>query len=217
MALAYIPLDSIQYSFLSRLDQNQEVGLATWFSQTLLFISAVAGLTIAEITRRKKDIKHASPWLILGGILLFFSIDEGQQIHELFVRPAQLLFHVDGGAFGVGWTIFGLLFIAIALVILWKPLRYLPARTKKLLLLASVCFFGGAIGVETIASYVATDHSIITDIINGRPVYNVATYIPFIFLFTLEESLELIGASLFVYMSLDYLRGKKVSLDVGAK
>lgn len=29
VALAHIPLDSIQYSFLSRLDQNQEVGLAT--------------------------------------------------------------------------------------------------------------------------------------------------------------------------------------------
>lgn len=169
------------------------------------------------MTRRKKDIKHASPWLILGGLFMFFSIDEGQQIHELFVRPAQLLFHVDGGAFGVGWTIFGLIFLAVACVVLWKPLRYIPSRTKKLLLLATIVFFGGAIGVETIASYVATDHAVAMDIINGRPVYNVATYIPFIFLFTLEESLELIGASLFVYMSLDYLKGTKIGIDVTDK
>jgi hypothetical protein len=121
---------------------------------------------------------------------VFLSLDETAQLHELSIRPLQDGFGATG-VFYYAWIIPAGLCIALFAVAYVNFLASLPARTRRLFLVAGITFVGGAIGVEAISGKHASLHG------EGNLTYHLIT--------TLEELFEMAGLVLFIYALLDYI------------
>lgn len=188
---------------INRLDLNQEISLPTWASQILLALSA--GL-LGLITYYKKHRQQAYlyHWLILTIGFLYLSLDEGAMLHEIFNEPMADLFSTSSGYFHFAWVIPALLAVSLLAVIYLRFWLHLPRYTRFLLALATLTYVGGAVGVEMLSA-------------NHFSTQGQDTLPAYVLWGALEEGLEMLGASLFVYTFLDYLRIMKVRLALSFK
>ena len=134
----------------------------------------------------------------MGIIFLYLGIDEGAQIHEIInaivqgVIPAQ-------GFFLHAWVIpFGIVFLILASY-LFPFLLKLEKRYQQLFFLSGSLFLLGGFFMEMWSGYRLDHYGF--DL--GYGLIN-----------TLEESLEMVGISLFIYSLLDYIKLYKLSLVV---
>ncbi|HWN68677.1 MAG TPA: hypothetical protein VNM90_13660 [Haliangium sp.] len=180
-----VPLLSLSY----------EHNLPTWYvvilHATCACLLVLHGLSLRSSSRNDATPGGAGPgsagparWLVLGGLFAFISMDELIQIHE----SASEWFDT-GGVFYFGWVIPAGVLVA-ALGLWYLPfLRALPARTRRRFILAGVTFVSGALLMELPLGYwterAGTDNL----------VYAGIDWI--------EETLELVGVSLFLLALLD--------------
>jgi hypothetical protein len=160
---------------------NAETNIATWLSSVMLLLTAALLAIDAAARRQRRDryARHAK-WLAL--MLLLMSLDETAAIHE---RTNYLLYPLNlTGFLYYPWVIFGTI-VVIALVAAFR--RYLwsfPPPIRRKLLLATVIFFGGAIGLEALSGWIAFNFPT-----SRRLSMAVAT---------LENILEMAGVWLFI-------------------
>ncbi len=179
--------------FLGKFNLNNEVGLGTWFSQIILF---VAGLLLFAIGLHYKKTQSSSmPWLILGVIFIYMSVDEGAALHELASYPTRYLLGGTSGIFTFAWVIPALIAVAVFGLTFFKFWLSLPAKIRGLFLISAAIYITGAVGLEMIgaAYYGANPGSMLNVTVSDS-------------LIAIEEGLEMSGVTIFIYSILSYMK-----------
>ncbi len=168
-------------------DFDTETNFPTLFSASILLFNAILLIIISKY----KKVKYSYLWLFLGIVFIFLSFDEILQFHEHLVEPMRTSFNASG-YFNYAWVIPYSFFIMVLGVCCYRLLfNYLPSKSRNLFILAGVLFLCGAIGMEMFCGKYAETYGEATE-----------TYF---FMYTIEETLEMLGASIFCYALLDYI------------
>lgn len=176
------------FGFVRLFGLEYENNLPTWF-QSIALLSCSAMLAIISVSDNR-ELRWASHWRVLSILFLYLSLDEVASIHELLVRPIQLLINPSGFLL-YGWVIPAIVIVSLLFLKYVKFLSHLPSQTKRLFLLAGAVYIGGAVGMEMIGGYI--------DTLLGRDnfVYLLST--------TIEESAEMLGILVFIHALLSYM------------
>lgn len=180
------------YGLVPLFDMDGEHNIPAYFSAIILLIAAFLLSTIASFKKRKGD-SYARRWRILSIIFLYLTMDEAACIHELLFRPTQEILGTGWlpSPF-LGWVIPGSALVLIFALSYWKFLLHLPAKSRRLFLIAGILYAGGAVGMELITIYYAN-------------LYGTKSLLPYAIMSTVEETLEMAGIILFIYALLDYI------------
>lgn len=174
---------------LIEFDVDKEHNIPTFFSTILLLLSA---LLLAAISIKKRRAPYARHWSLLPVVFFLLALDEGASMHEYLINPLRVALGATGLLYYT-WVVPGALFAVVFAACYLQFLSHLPARTRRLFVLAGVLFVGGAIGFE---------------LLEGQYFYHYGVREDFLYslLTALEEALEMTGVIVFIYALLDYLR-----------
>ncbi|OQY26860.1 MAG: hypothetical protein B6244_12340 [Candidatus Cloacimonetes bacterium 4572_55] len=177
------------FGFVPLFHLNQEGNIPTWFSSGILFIAGALAGMIALIKGKMEDTYYLY-WIGLCGVFIFLSADEAASIHETISEPLRKL--NLGGLLYYTWIAPASILVFFMGLIYLKFFWSLPKRTKILFIISAALFLTGALVVESIGGYL--------DDQSGRdtPVYELFSGI--------EETLEMLGVSIFIYSLLDYMK-----------
>jgi hypothetical protein len=179
------------YGLVPLFDLNGEQNIPTYFSASLHLFSSLLLAVITVLKRRAHD-PYTRQWAVLAAGFLFMAFDEAAGLHELMERPMQeLLGDRATGVFHFAWDIPGMLITIFFAGWFLKFLLHLPRKSMLLLLLAGGLFIGGAVGVELFEGRHAALH--------GSVNLTFDTYV------LVEETLEMVGITVFIYALLGYL------------
>ena len=191
------------YTFTFMFHLEQEGNLPTWFSSLQLF--AVAGL-FAIFARCHFDRRILRSWvlLVLPLVVLMMSIDEASQFHERVAAQIDRVLMPGGHRRGTSLPFTGLWVVVIGvpfLAFLVSLIRYLrgffavrPQVTSRLIL-GTVVFLAGAVGIESTANFV--------------PVDSVAHEVEVFF----EELFEMVGVTIILWGAVDLLHAEGFVVD----
>jgi hypothetical protein len=166
-----------------------EANIPSWYSASLLLLCSLLLAAIA-FAHKHHRLGHSVHWLVLSLIFAFLSLDETAQLHELSISPLRRMFDATG-FFYYAWIIPAGLCVALFVAGYLSFLAKLPARTRRLFLLAGAIFVGAAIGVEAVSGMQAS--------LQGED--NLTYHL----IITVEELLEMTGIVVFIYALLDYM------------
>ncbi len=167
---------------------TEEQNVPTWWSSFMLLADSVVLGAIATLKTKEKG-QFRKHWIGLAIIFCYMSIDELVEIHEWLNNIPALENH--HGAISYGWVIPAGVLVAIFAVSYLRFLLHLPPRTRILVALSGVLYVGGALGIELILGIWMDRH--------GELNFTWAM------IGLVEEALEIVGSSLFLYSLLGYL------------
>lgn len=175
------------FELTNRFDFDDESSVPTWFSHLLfLTVAATAGfIGCLEKMRSKKAL-----WWMLSGVFLALAIDEIATLHEFILQVVHLsaLGESNPSRYANAWVIV-LPFILLGLFAFLRfAVKHLPMRIIWLMALSAGVFLIGAVGVDIVTS------------VSERELYFTQGI-----LVALEEGLEVIGLSIFLYSLFVYL------------
>lgn len=177
------------YGLVKMANLSFEGNLPTWYSSLLLAACAAALILIAHLGA-KEGAAHLWHWRALAVIFLYISLDEAVIIHETFNSPLRTALELQG-VFYFAWVVPVAALLAVFLLAYLRFLKSLPRRSRLLFILAGAVYVGGALGTELPISAWYERHG--GDNI-GYGLLNLA-----------QESLEILGASIFLSALIDYL------------
>ncbi len=176
---------------------SYEENLPTWFSSGLLLACALVLASIA-VAKREARAPYVGHWWGLAAAFLYISLDEIVQLHE----HASAWFDV-GGVLYFSWVIPGAIVVALFALSYWGFLAHLPRSVRHRFVLAGAIYVGGALGLELPLGYWTERAG------NDNLTYGMIDLV--------EESLEMIGASLFLYSLLQYLAAPSGVVRISVK
>lgn len=177
-------------------DLGREGNVPTLFATGLFGLAALLLWGIGRAERRRAA--PAFTWLALAGVFGFLAVDEFAMIHESVNGFAAGLLAPEA-RFGSEWVlVYGALVAALAPACLPWLLR-MPARTRRLVVVAGAIYLAGAIGLEALGGQAP----------RGSVVRDLWTWV--------EETLELAGQLVFLYALLDYSRREHGALRLTAR
>ncbi|MFP4091029.1 MAG: multidrug transporter [Cyclobacteriaceae bacterium] len=182
----------LTWRFIRYFDFNGENNIPAFFSSIILLIAS-AILFIAYRTESARNlISKGRYWLILSFIFVFLAVDENVAIHEEVTKVVRPLLGNDlSGFLHWAWVVpYFIAFLAVAAYFMRFVLN-LPSFTRNLIFLSGFLFVFGAVGLELIEGYVYQRYGL-------NHIYNL-------FLYCVEELLEMVGVVIFIYALLDYL------------
>ncbi len=168
---------------------DAETNIPTWFNSMLLLVSSGLFIVIALHKRTTRD-KYRFHWFGLGFLWLIFSIDELAVLHEMLIKPMRDAVTLNNWFF-FAWVIPGLVFLGVLAIAYLGFFLRLSNRFKLLFLLSMAVYFGGAVGGEMLSGHFAQTI--------GQKNFTYAV------IASLEESIELTGASLLIFTLLKYI------------
>ena len=177
------------WGFVRLFDLDQEGNVSTWYQSMTILVCAGLLAAIAR-HRRRLGAPYAVHWTVLAVIFLGLSIDELASIHEMAIRPLREAWHLRG-ILHFAWVIPGGAFVLLVGLAYLPFLAALPARTRRLFIVAGALYVGGTLGMDLVGGYLADYHG------TGNLVY-VAAY-------TVEEALEMVGIVIFLRALMGYL------------
>jgi hypothetical protein len=178
---------------LAFFDAVREATVPTFFSALLLLACAGLAAAMAPVTGRRR-------WRLLAGALGLLALDEAVALHEATIGPLRDALDA-GGVFYFTWVIPGAALLAGAIVVFRSLLADLSPSERRLAVAATALFFTGALGFELAEGFVV-------DRYGQRALANIP-------LQTVEEALEMVGATLFLYALLERLEPWVATLRVG--
>lgn len=182
---------------LGKLHFDREGNPPTFFSVLMLLSSSLALVVIAVEQAHTRWRWH---WAGLAAGFLIIAYDEFAAHHELLIEPLRTRLGV-GGYLYFAWVVPGIALVVVIALVYLPFLAHLPRDSRRRLVLAAAVYFAGALGLEMIGGNYFEAH--------GRDTtYQLIT--------TVEESLEMIGAILWLYALMRYLtrEGKTFVLRV---
>lgn len=183
---------------ISLFNLSFEGNLPTWYSSLLLLVCALLLLLIAHLSAAA-GLPYPRHWRVLGLIFLYISIDEAVMIHESLNAPLRSVLAV-GGIFYFAWVIPFAAFLLLLLLAYLKFLLHLPRRFGALFVLAGAVYVGGALGTELPIGAWYDAHG------GDNLVYGLLNLG--------QESLEILGASIFCAALVGYLAARFGGLRV---
>lgn len=176
---------------------NDEANVPTFFAGLLWLLAAAVAWRLTQLSRGDSRAQRA--WLGILVVCLLIAADESFALHERLIDPVREATGADG-ILHYAWVIpYAVLALLVGLVLapfVWR----LGRPVNRLIVLAGGIFVLGALGMELAEGYIASG---LDDDVTTTPT--------FIALYTIEETLELVGVSLFIYALL--LQRKR--LDAG--
>jgi hypothetical protein len=155
----------------------------------LLFICGLLLGTIGWRHRRDGD-RFAIHWLALAAIIVYLSLDEAANLHEMLIVPLRRRLDTHGILY-FAWVLPGGVAVAAFGLTYLRFLLHLDQPTRRRFLISAAMYLGGALGMELVGGALAEAHSL------DSLLYIAAM--------TIEESLEMFGAAFFAYTLLTYL------------
>ena len=199
-SLYYLPDFPLRDSFVILFNVDAELNIPAVFAGLVLLICSILLAIIAygEKLAKRSYVNH---WRALSIIFLFMSLDEVIMLHEKTIEPLRDKLDTSGFLY-YAWVIPGAIFVVTLLLAFLGFVTALPAKTRRLILIAGTVYVGGAIGIELVGGYYAE--------LNSQ--YNITYAI----ITTVEEFLEMLGLLIFIYALLSYISSfmKGVSLQI---
>jgi len=170
---------------------SYEENVPTWYSSILLFATGALLLLIGA-EARKSRAPFGFHWYALAAGFFYISMDEVVSIHE---HAGWLRL---GGVLYFSWVIPAAVVVAIVGLSYIRFLKHLPPKTRLRFLVSGAIYVGGAVGMELPLGY-WTERSGTNNFVYGA-------------LDWVEESMEILGVTLFLLSLVDYLRARGVRL-----
>lgn len=167
---------------------DAESNLPSFFS-ALLLVSCAIGLFAISRHRTERE------WKWLSVLFLALAADELLAYHERMIIPLRDALGIERGPLYYAWVIPALVFVLAVAGLLMRFLSELDPRTRRSFLLAGALFLGGALLFEMLSGAAAT--------YRGEESPDVVWSV--VSLVTIEEVLEMLGASVFLVSLLDYI------------
>ena len=185
-------------SFVRLFRADGESNIPTWYSSSLLFVCATALALIGNMKLQRHD-RYALHWVLLGVGFIYLSIDEAALLHEMLNKPAEAVIS-PAGLLAFPWVIPGAIGVTLTAFIYTRFLFDLPPLTQRRFLLAGMLFVGGCLGMDMLGAWCFDRYG------SQSSLYRLAQVI--------EEGMELLGASFFLYALLRYLSGEEEDLII---
>jgi len=176
----------ISEGFWHLFDTAGEANITSWFSSVLLLINGALLLLITRVKTHSAD-SFARHWNILAWIFFFLSMDEIAGLHEKLIAPLRNATDASG-IFYFAWVIVAILFVLLFIFLYSRFLLNLPHKTAIQFVVAGAVFVIGALGFEMLGG-----------------IFHGVTYI-YRGLTVVEETLENLGAGLFIVSLLAYAK-----------
>jgi hypothetical protein len=179
----------IKLAYLFYLDGERN--FPTAFSTMLLLAAALLLTIITFLEWRQRG--HSIPyWALLTVGFAFMGVDEAWSFHEkLSASMRELLGGAHLGAFYYAWVLPALVLVLVLGLVFLRFLWRLPAATRVQFIVAGAVYVGGAVGIEMIEGLYDEVHG-------DRNLVTALTA-------TVQETLEMAGAILFIRALLGYL------------
>lgn len=176
--------------FVPLFDADGEQNIPTFWSVLLLLFSGLL-LAVVAALHRKQRLPYAAHWAVLSAGFLFMAYDEAFRVHETLIVPVgDLLGGTNLGLLYYAWIVPGAALVLVLALCFLRFIRHLEARTRLRFLIAGTLYIGGAIVIEAIGGSYAERVGL------NNLTYNLIT--------TVEESLEMIGLTVFIWALLQY-------------
>ncbi len=134
-------------AIVQRLYLDGDHNLGGLFSSVLLLgIAGLMGL-IAQ-TKGRAGQHNTRQWRVLAALTVLLAIDESLGFHEYAAYYVHLLLGTGGEAAHLGWAVLGMGLVAGFVAAFYGLLSSLPAHTRLRLIVASLVYVGGALGLE---------------------------------------------------------------------
>jgi hypothetical protein len=169
---------------------DAEGNIPTYFNSILLFIPAVL-LAIIAVWKNSRMDRFRFHWMLLALLFLLLSFDEAAVLHEKLIKPMRAALDL-GGIFYFGWVIPGLIIVGLLAIAFLRFFLHLDRRFKVLFFVSMTLYFGGVLGGEMVSGYFAESL--------GQKNFIYAAVA------SMEESVEMIGASFFIFSLLKYIK-----------
>ena len=170
----------------------------------LLLLGCAVLLGWSAYESKLKQDGLVKPWVLLALGFVFLGFDEASEMHELLTSPTRKL--LGGGDLGIlffAWVLPAGIAVLVVLLLFIPFLRKLAGDTRNRFLFAGAVFLSGAIGCELAGGKVAQ--------------WQGSANLGYFLLTTLEESLEMVGAILFIRALLIHLGSLNTSLRIEFK
>ena len=173
-------------------DLSKEWNFPTIYSALLLFLTAAVLLFIGAEQRRNyaADFRH---WIALSVIFCFLGFDEVLSIHNSAKHLVPVWFRhlaLLNQRWDLRWIVIGLPVTLVIAVAFLPFVRRLPRRTACGIVIAGTIYVGAALGLEVAGGWLIAKH--------GRNNWTYSAEV------VLEETLEMVGALMFVDVILAY-------------
>jgi len=177
-------------------DFNQEANIPSFFS-SLLFLAASFLLLFITVYKKSRKRKYWG-WLGLTILFFFLTLDEAVSIHEFLIGFFRKKLNLSGYLY-YAWVIpYGITLIILGLVYI-PFFRNLNSKLFFLMMLSAGLYLSGAIGFEMLGGKSFE--------VNGLSfTYRV--------LYTMEETLEMIGLAVFIYTLNWYISIKRQKVSI---
>lgn len=189
--------------FVPMFDLNTEANVPTWYSSSALLFAFMLLWFIADAKKRSGD-SFARHWRALSLVVLYLSIDEAAQIHELASEPIRSYLDMTqaSGLLHHTWILAGLVAVSVVGVAFIPFARHLPRRTFLLFLASAIIFVLGAIVLESIGgSYLGYAEQV-----NDKwTVLDKREDLVYSALYLFEELFEMLAVVLLIFSLFDYI------------
>jgi hypothetical protein len=173
---------------------SYEGNVPTWYTSLLLFATA-ALLFVIGAEARKSRAPFGAHWYALGAGFLYISMDEVVSLHE---HAGWLRL---GGVLYFSWVIPAAVVVALVGLSYLRFLMHLQRKTRIRFIVAGAIYVGGAVGMELPLGYWTERAG------TNNFVYGAIDWV--------EESMEILGVTLFLLSLVDHLRDRGVRLLFG--
>ena len=165
---------------------DAEMCLPAWYSSYLMLFAAGLMAVIARLTARNGG-GMVGYWIVLAIVFVGLSLDEQTSVHELVIEPLRDRFHLSGALY-FAWVLPALIVVPLFALAYLRFLRALPRPYGLMFFICGGVFVAGAVGMEMVAGVIG-EHGL-----------------RYVVSFIVEESLEIIGMTMFVLTLLSYLQ-----------
>jgi len=171
------------YGLVHLFDLSKESNIPSYYSAVLHLVAAFS-LAFITLVNRKSDKPFSLAWVSLAAAFLFLSYDEIASVHEAVGEVVDSSFQTSGYfyfswviPYAIGTALLGLLYVPFLLA--------LPKKIRILFVVSGTVFVGAALGFEMFEAVRVEAY--------GRDdvIYAI--------LYSIEEFLEMMGVSLFIY------------------
>lgn len=176
---------SVRSPLLAFFSLSCEGNFPTWYAALLLAGCGVALLAIAAGVRQSGAPLHRH-WTFLGAVFLYMSLDEAVELHEHLGEIVEL-----HGLLYFSWVVPAAVIVLLVGAAYLRFLRQLPPKTRWRFILAGALYVGGALVLELPLGWWAERAG------RDNLIYGLIDWV--------EETLELVGATLFLTSLLGHL------------